>query len=75
VPGEGALELDPFATTLLERGYDSIVSVEVLSSALRGQPVDVLVGRLHDTAAPFWTGRGRGVSSHANERDAGRHAR
>ena len=75
VPGEGALELDRFATTLLERGYDSIVSVEVLSSALRGQPIDVLVGCLHDTTVPFWSGRSRGLPSHANERDAGRHAR
>jgi sugar phosphate isomerase/epimerase len=54
VPGEGILELDRFATTLLEKGYDGMVSVEVLSAELRGLPVDVLVGRLYATTAPYW---------------------
>ncbi len=44
LPGEGILELDRFATTLREKGYDGIVSVEVLSAELRELPVDVLVG-------------------------------
>jgi len=35
VPGEGVLDLDRFATTLREMGYDGIVSVEVLSVELR----------------------------------------
>lgn len=54
LPGEGVLELDRFAATLLERGWDGIVSVEVLSAELRTLPVDVLVARLHDTTAPYW---------------------
>ncbi len=54
LPGEGILELDRFATTLLEMGYDGIVSVEVLGAELRELPVDVLVRRLHDTTAPYW---------------------
>jgi sugar phosphate isomerase/epimerase len=54
VPGEGILELDRFATTLLDRGWDSLVSVEMLSAELRGLPVDVLVGRLYATTAPYW---------------------
>ena len=54
LPGEGILELDRFATTLLEKGYDGIVSVEVLSAELRDLPVDVLVGRLYATTAPYW---------------------
>ena len=32
VPGEGVLELDRFAETMRDRGYDGIVSVEVLSA-------------------------------------------
>jgi sugar phosphate isomerase/epimerase len=52
--GEGILELDRFATTLLEKGYDGIVSVEVLSAELRELPVDVLVGRLYATTSPYW---------------------
>jgi sugar phosphate isomerase/epimerase len=54
LPGDGILELDRFATTLREMGYDGIVSVEVLSAELRELPVDVLVRRLHDTSAPYW---------------------
>lgn len=54
LPGEGVLELDRFATTLLDRGWDGIVSVEVLSAGLRALPVDVLVRRIHDTTARFW---------------------
>ena len=53
-PGEGILELDRFAATLLDRGWDGLVSVEVLSAELRELPVDVLVGRLYATTAPYW---------------------
>ena len=54
LPGEGRLELDRFATTLLERGWLGTVSVEVLSAHLRALPVDELMCRLYETAAPFW---------------------
>jgi sugar phosphate isomerase/epimerase len=54
IPGEGMLELDRFAATLLDRGYDGIVSVEVLSAQLRELPVDALVGRLYATTAAYW---------------------
>ena len=53
-PGEGVLDLDRFAATLREKGYDGIVSVEVLSAALRELPVDALVEHLHDATAPYW---------------------
>ena len=55
VPGGGILELDRFAATLRDRGYDGIVSVEVLSAQLRELPADVLVGRLYTTTASYWT--------------------
>jgi sugar phosphate isomerase/epimerase len=54
LPGEGILELDRFATTLLDRGWDGLVSVEVLSAELRALPVDELARRLHDTTARYW---------------------
>lgn len=54
LPGEGVLELRRFAATLLDRGWDGIVSVEVLSAELRELSVDVLTRRLYDTAAPYW---------------------
>jgi sugar phosphate isomerase/epimerase len=55
VPGQGVFELDRFAATLLERGWDGVVSVEVLSADLRTLPVDALARRLHDSATPYWT--------------------
>jgi sugar phosphate isomerase/epimerase len=54
VPGDGTLALDRFATTLLRRGWDGLVSVEVLSAELRALPVDEALRRLHDTTAPYW---------------------
>ena len=54
LPGEGILELDRFATTLLDRGWDGTVSVEVLSAELRELPVDVQVARMYATTAPYW---------------------
>jgi sugar phosphate isomerase/epimerase len=54
IPGDGILELDRFATTLLDRGYDGIVSVEVLSAQLREQPIDALIARLYATTAGYW---------------------
>jgi sugar phosphate isomerase/epimerase len=55
LPGEGILELHRFAATMLDRGWDGTVSVEVLSSELRELPVDLLVDRLYATTAPYWT--------------------
>jgi sugar phosphate isomerase/epimerase len=54
LPGEGVLELDRFAATFLDRGWDGTVSVEVLSAQLRELPVDALVERLYETTAPYW---------------------
>jgi sugar phosphate isomerase/epimerase len=53
-PGDGTLALDRFATTLLRRGRDGLVSVEVLSAELRALPVDEALRRLHATTAPYW---------------------
>lgn len=55
VPGDGVLELDRFADTLLERGWRGTVSVEVLSSELRALPVPDVVRRLHDATASYWS--------------------
>lgn len=55
IPGEGILELNRFVATLLDRGYDGIVSVEVLSAPLRELPVDELAARLYTTTAAYWT--------------------
>lgn len=55
LPGEGVLELERFASTLLERGWDGLVSVEVLSAELRELPIDEIARRTHDTTARYWS--------------------
>jgi sugar phosphate isomerase/epimerase len=54
MPGEGTLELDRFSSTLLGRGWEGLVSVEVLSAELRELPVDEFARRAHDAARAFW---------------------
>jgi sugar phosphate isomerase/epimerase len=55
MPGEGELELNRFASTLLDRGWDGLVSVEVLSEDLRSAPVDAVVQRAYDSSVPYWS--------------------
>lgn len=54
MPGDGILELDRFSSTLLGRGWEGVVSVEVLSSELRALPVDEFARRAYETTARFW---------------------
>jgi sugar phosphate isomerase/epimerase len=54
LPGVGTLALDRFATMLLQRGWDGLVSVEVLSAQLRALPADEALRRLHAATAPYW---------------------
>jgi sugar phosphate isomerase/epimerase len=54
LPGEGVLELRRFASVLLERGWEGLVSVEVLSDELRTLPVSAVVERIGATTAPYW---------------------
>ena len=39
---------------IADRGWDGLVSVEVLSAELRALPVDEALRRLHATTAPYW---------------------
>ncbi len=55
MPGDGIFELDRFATTLLETGWEGTVSVEVLSAELRRLPVPEFIRRAYEAAAPFWS--------------------
>ncbi|ADP83414.1 sugar phosphate isomerase/epimerase family protein [Pseudofrankia inefficax] len=54
MPGDGELDLDRFATTLLERGFDGLVSVEVLNAELRQLPVPEFARRAYDSTARYW---------------------
>lgn len=54
MPGDGELDLDRFASTLLERGFDGLVSVEVLSAELRQLPVPEFARRAYDSTVRYW---------------------
>jgi sugar phosphate isomerase/epimerase len=54
VPGDGVFDLGRFASTLRDRGWDGLVSVEVLSAELRALPIDDIARRLHDATARYW---------------------
>ena len=54
MPGAGVLELDRFATTLLERGFDGLVSLEILSEAWRERTVSEFARAAFDASAPYW---------------------
>jgi sugar phosphate isomerase/epimerase len=55
MPGDGILELDRFALTLLDRGWEGTVSVEVLNRELRELPVPEFADRARVAAARYWT--------------------
>ena len=55
LPGEGMLELDRFATTLRSRGWDGVVSMQVLSDDLRVLPLAEYTRQVHDAAVPYWS--------------------
>jgi sugar phosphate isomerase/epimerase len=53
-PGEGVFALDRFCRALRGRGFDGLVSVEVLSSAWRGGDLERFARRAYETNAPYW---------------------
>jgi sugar phosphate isomerase/epimerase len=53
LPGEGVLELDRFVSTLRDRGWDGIVSMQVLSDELRQLPFDEYARRVHAAGARY----------------------
>jgi sugar phosphate isomerase/epimerase len=54
-PGDGELDLARFSATLLDRGWDGVVSVEVLSAELRRLPIVEYTRRAYETTAPYWS--------------------
>lgn len=54
-PGEGEFDVARFAETLRRRGWDGVVSVEVLNAELRELPLEEFVRLAHDTTAAYWT--------------------
>jgi len=57
-PGEGILPLERFARALLARGFDGVVSIEVLSAETRAGGAREYARRSLETARPYWAGPG-----------------
>jgi sugar phosphate isomerase/epimerase len=55
MPGSGVLELDRFTWRLRQRGWDGVVSVQVLSAEWRRRPLHDFARLAHDSAARYWT--------------------
>lgn len=53
-PGEGEFETQRFADAFRTRGYDGIVSVEVLNGDWRTRDLRDYAARAFETSAPYW---------------------
>ena len=54
MPGNGGFELERFASTLLERGWEGLVSIEVLSRDLGRLPVAEFARLAYESTSPYW---------------------
>jgi len=54
-PGDGVLELDRFADTLRARGWEGVVSSEVLNAEYAQLPIDEYCRQAFTTLARYWT--------------------
>jgi sugar phosphate isomerase/epimerase len=54
LPGEGVLDLERFSATLRGRGWDGIVSMQVLSDELRQLPIDEYARQVFAAGVRYW---------------------
>jgi sugar phosphate isomerase/epimerase len=54
MPGEGIFDLKRFVATLRASGFDGIIGTEMISRALRFQPIEQVARQLMETTAPYW---------------------
>jgi sugar phosphate isomerase/epimerase len=54
MPGDGEFELDQFAEVMKAKGYDGVVSCEVLSAATRSMDLDVFALQVFESSARYW---------------------
>ena len=54
VPGEGELALVEFVDFVRARGFDGLVSLEVLSETDRARSVDEFARSCYDTTRRYW---------------------
>jgi len=60
LPGAGEFDLGAFSTCLLHKGFDGVVSIEVLDEGLRRLPPAEVADQAMHATAPYWDGRRRG---------------
>ncbi len=54
MPGEGVFELDRFCLLLREKGFDGVVSCEILSSETRGMALEAFAERVFTSSRRYW---------------------
>jgi sugar phosphate isomerase/epimerase len=54
-PGEGEFDLTRFAGALTQRGWDGVLSVEVLSDEARELEVEEYARRAYQSSRPYWS--------------------
>lgn len=54
MPGEGEFELERFADVMRRKGYDGVVSCEILSSKTRSMDLDAFAQQVFESSARFW---------------------
>jgi sugar phosphate isomerase/epimerase len=54
LPGQGQLDLARFVAAFDDKGYDGMVSVEIMSEALRALSYEEFARQAHDAAEPYW---------------------
>ena len=54
MPGEGVFELDRFGEVLRKKGFDGVVSCEVLSAETRGMELEAFAQRVYETSKHYW---------------------
>jgi sugar phosphate isomerase/epimerase len=54
-PGEGTFDLARFSQSLRARGFDGLVSIEILSKQWRGGDLAAFARRAYETTAPYWS--------------------
>jgi sugar phosphate isomerase/epimerase len=57
LPGAGEFDLAAFSSCLLAKGFDGVVSVEVLDEGLRGLPPGDVADQALRATAPYWNVR------------------
>jgi sugar phosphate isomerase/epimerase len=54
-PGEGEFDLDGYCDRMKAKGFDGVVSVEILSDEWRARDLGEFVRRVYTSSARYWT--------------------